>query len=197
MYTGKLSPIKDLRHCKPAFKIYSALNILKLCRKICSNYALTLIHYIFPQLVSIKSVFTLFLAPANEVCEAYVFTPVCQSFCSQGVYVAGVGSCLAEGRVWWGACIVGGMHGRGVHGRGGHAWCGVCMGARACHAHSPDTTRYSRSMRGRYASYWNAFMLRYLLSLLQRILHDIKMNFTYHYLIFCILVRPQNDHLGD
>ena len=25
-----------------------------------------------------------FLPPANEVCEGYVFTPVCQSFCSQG-----------------------------------------------------------------------------------------------------------------
>ena len=24
-----------------------------------------------------------FLPPANEVCESYVFTPVCQSFCSQ------------------------------------------------------------------------------------------------------------------
>ena len=27
---------------------------------------------------------TLLLPPANEVCEGYVFTPVCQSFCSQG-----------------------------------------------------------------------------------------------------------------
>ena len=25
-----------------------------------------------------------FLPPANEVCKGYVFTPVCQSFCSQG-----------------------------------------------------------------------------------------------------------------
>ena len=25
-----------------------------------------------------------FLPPANEVCEGYVFTPVCQSFCSRG-----------------------------------------------------------------------------------------------------------------
>ena len=24
------------------------------------------------------------LPPANEVCEGYVFTPVCRSFCSQG-----------------------------------------------------------------------------------------------------------------
>ena len=26
-----------------------------------------------------------YLPPANKVCEGYVFTPVCQSFCSQGV----------------------------------------------------------------------------------------------------------------
>ena len=34
--------------------------------------------------------------------------------------------------MWWGACMVGDMHGRGVHGReacvvGGHAWQGACM----------------------------------------------------------------------
>ena len=32
----------------------------------------------------------MFLPPANEVCEGYVFTPVCQSFCSRGVGVGGV-----------------------------------------------------------------------------------------------------------
>ena len=85
------------------------------------------------------------LPPANEVCEGYVFTPVCQAFCSQG-----------GGRAWWvgvHAWGVGGMHGRsGVHGRGwgacmvlrhvwqgggGHAWqCGVGMRGRggACMA---------------------------------------------------------------
>ena len=26
----------------------------------------------------------LYLPPANKVCEGYVFTPVCQSFCSRG-----------------------------------------------------------------------------------------------------------------
>ena len=30
-----------------------------------------------------KEFFLTFLPPANEVCEGYVFTPVCQSFCSQ------------------------------------------------------------------------------------------------------------------
>ena len=46
----------------------------------------------------------------------------------------------------------GGMHGGGVCG-GGHAWQGACMPRMP-----PDTTRYGRSMRGRYASYWNAFL---------------------------------------
>ena len=51
--------------------------------------------------------------------------------------------------------MAGGVHGRGgMHGKGG-----VCV--RGMHAmHTPaDTTRYGRSMHGRYASYWNAFLL--------------------------------------
>ena len=96
------------------------------------------------------------------------------------------GACLAGGHAWqgdmhgrghaWrvvcvaggmcGGCIVGGMHGRG------HAWqrgicvAGGCMAGgvhgrgHACHTHHPPhTMRYGRSMRGRYASYWNAFLL--------------------------------------
>ena len=90
----------------------------------------------------------------------------------------------------WGACVVkggvhskgrvcmvkGGMHGKGeacmtkpcmvkgggMHGeggacvaKGGHAW----QGGHAWYAH-PPSMRYGRSMRGRYASYWNAFLLR-------------------------------------
>ena len=66
----------------------------------------------------------------------------------------------------------GGVRGRaGVCGGGrGHAWQGervwqggVRVGEGACvphtHAPPPDTTRYGRSMGGRYASYWNAFLL--------------------------------------
>ena len=56
------------------------------------------------------------LLPANEVCEGYVFTPVCQSFCSQGW------PCMAEG------CVAGGMHGEG------HAWLGGMCGRGACMA---------------------------------------------------------------
>ena len=56
------------------------------------------------------------------------------------------GACMAggmhgRGHAWWGACIVGGMHGKGgVHGGGMH-------GRRDGHC--------SR----RYTSYWNAFLL--------------------------------------
>ena len=117
-------------------------------------------------------VFKLYLPPANEVCEGYVFTPVCQSFCSQrgcmagGACVAGDmcgrGACVAGGCAWARGCVhgrvcvcgQGGMCGRGacmagdMHGQGGCAWQG---GMHATHT-PPDTTRYGQSMRRRYAS---------------------------------------------
>ena len=86
---------------------------------------------------------------------------------------AGRGACMA------GACMVGGMHGRGfVHGRGacvarsmdgrggGHVWEGMgaymvgvmCGKGHVCHTNPADTTRYGRSMHGQYASYSNAFL---------------------------------------
>ena len=34
-----------------------------------------------------RRLFISLLPPANEVCEGYVFTPVCQSFCSWGEYL--------------------------------------------------------------------------------------------------------------
>ena len=53
-----------------------------------------------------------FLPPANEVCEGSVFTPVCQSFCSQftgggipACIVAGVLACLAGGLQWGGGGV--------------------------------------------------------------------------------------------
>ena len=59
------------------------------------------------------------------------------------------GACVVGGHAWWGACVVGG------HG-GGHAWGGGVRGGggHVCHG------RYHgiRSMSGRYASYWNAFL---------------------------------------
>ena len=66
----------------------------------------------------------LFLPPATKLRQGNIFTSVCLEFCPQG-------ACMAGGHVWWGACIVGGMH------SGGHAWqggrvVGVCM-ARGMH----------------------------------------------------------------
>ena len=77
------------------------------------------------------------------------------------------------GHVWQGACMAGGMHGGGcawqgacmaggMHG-GGCAWQGACMARVAWQGMCmpcmpPSTMRYGRSMRGRYASYWNAFL---------------------------------------
>ena len=92
------------------------------------------------------------LPPANVLCEGYVFTPVCQSFCSQGgdVHsrgcawregVRGRGVCVA-GRhawqgVWQGVCMVGGVHGGGACVVGGVwqercVWQGGVRGRGAC-----------------------------------------------------------------
>ena len=67
------------------------------------------------------------------------------------------GACMVGGRghVWQGeACMAGGMHGGGMRGRG-HVWWG--RGVRG---------RYYeiRSMSGRYASYWNAFLFDMILT---------------------------------
>ena len=79
------------------------------------------------------------LPPANVLCEGYVFTPVCQSFCSQG-----------------GTCIAGGVRGRGVHGRGvcvhGRGVCvaGVCVLQGGMHGGGVRGRYYEiRSMSGR------------------------------------------------
>ena len=56
---------------------------------------------------------------------------------------------------WRGACMAGGMYGRG------HAWQGEACVARggACVAHTSPARYYEiQSMSGRYASYWNAYL---------------------------------------
>ena len=87
-----------------------------------------------------------FLLHTNEVCEGYVFTPVCQSFCSQGGMHGCRGVCMVvEGGGMYGcrghAWLQGGMCGckgvcmvarGGMHGCGGHAWlwgCGWLLGS--------------------------------------------------------------------
>ena len=61
-----------------------------------------------------------------------------------------------EGMHGRGACVVGGMHGRG------HVWQGACM-AGGVHGGEGMRGRYYeiRSMSGRYTSYWNAFLYFY------------------------------------
>ena len=102
------------------------------------------------------------LPPANEVCEGYVFTGVCLSTQGGGMhgFIRG-GMC---GFIW-----------------GGHAWfysggaCMVLFGGGMCGFNRDGAVRgfsgggmrgffsffeYNeiRSMSGRYASYWNAFL---------------------------------------
>ena len=73
-----------------------------------------------------------FLPPANEVCKGYVFTPVCQSFCSHG------GEYL-------GRYTPGQVHPSGRY---------------TPMAGTPPLAMYAGiwSTSGRYASYWNAFL---------------------------------------
>ena len=109
----------------------------------------------------LKACYVAFLSPANEVCEGYVFTPVCQSFCSQaGVHGRGrAWGCCAWGHGWWGEWVVGGVHGGG-HVWWGHAWRGPCMvggmcGRGACVAWGRMTTppqdHETRSVNARVA----------------------------------------------
>ena len=91
--------------------------------------------------------------------------------------MCGRGACMPGGSVWLGGmcggqhaspvgvCMAAGMHGQGscMPGKVMHAWQGhACLGwGAACHAcPQPDTTRYGLSMSWRYASYWNAFLLK-------------------------------------
>ena len=63
---------------------------------------------------------------------------------------------MAGGHAWQGVCMAGGVHGGGACVAEGHAWQG---GMHAMDTPPPNTTRYGQSMRGRYACYWNAFLL--------------------------------------
>ena len=87
-----------------------------------------------------------FLLPATKLGQGNIFRSVCQGFCPQG------------GHAWWGHAWQGGMRDRwgarmvGACMAVGHAWQGacVCWGEGGMHG--------IRSMSGRYASYWNAFL---------------------------------------
>ena len=124
------------------------------------------------------------LPPANVVCEGYVFTPVSDSVNGGGACVVARGACMVApggvgmrgcsggmrgcsgGCAWllWGGvrgCSQGGMCGCSRDGwgacviatRGVRAW--LLQGGGMCGIQR-DTE--IRSMSGRYASYWNAFL---------------------------------------
>ena len=61
------------------------------------------------------------------------------------------GGMRGRGCAWQGVCMV-----VGHAWQRGHAWQG---GMHAMDTPPPNTTRYGQSMRGRYACYWNAFLL--------------------------------------
>ena len=90
------------------------------------------------------------LPPANEVCEGYVFTGVCLSTGGVACVVAQGGACMVlfGGRAWF---YLGGMRGF-IGGRAWFYWGGVC-GFSSFFGYNEI-----RSMSGRYASYWNAFL---------------------------------------
>ena len=80
----------------------------------------------------------LFLPPANEVCEGYVFTGVRLST-GGGHAWQGVGGVHGKGHAWLGVCT---WWGRGMRGRG-HVWQGVCMAGGACMAEGQPTGMHS------------------------------------------------------
>ena len=109
------------------------------------------------------------------------------SVCPQGGARVAGGACMVGGHVWqgghawWGqrwhgACMAGDVHGRGRAWQGGHVWQGgharlgvhgrgACMAGGMHAVHPPqqilrDTVIWS--MSGRYASYWNAFLVTLL-----------------------------------
>ena len=131
-----------------------------------------------------------YLLPANEVCKGYVFTSICQSFCSQGgisseggvakegdVHGKGGGMCgkwvrmergrACQGVCAWqteGMCIPGGMCGRGC----------ACQGGMHCKegVHATETTTEALSMECILVVTWSLivnftnYMLTTLLSMI-------------------------------
>ena len=78
-----------------------------------------------------------YISPTNEVCEGNVFTGVCLS-------TGGLGLCSA-----------GSLSGEGVSVQG----LGLCPGGVPVQEDAPKVKS------GRYASYWNAFCVKYALTL--------------------------------
>ena len=82
-----------------------------------------------------------------------------------GACVVGGGIC-GRGCAWQGACVAGGVCGggghvwqRSIHGRGGMCGRGVCMAGGMRGRKGGMPARRDGHCSGRYASYWNAFLL--------------------------------------
>ena len=113
----------------------------------------------------------LYYRPQQQLLKGSVFAPVCQSFCSGGVHGRG---CAWQGSVcaWQGEgmCMTGGgaVVAEGACVAGGHAWPGRawwgegCVAGEACMAGGVCGRRDGHCSR-QYASYWNAFLLHYVL----------------------------------
>ena len=80
---------------------------------------------------------------------------VAMGVCMAGVGACMAGECVAMGACMAGTCVVGGMHCRGVC-----VAMGVCM-AGGMHVRGCVCGRRDGHCSGRYASYWNAFLLMY------------------------------------
>ena len=87
------------------------------------------------------------LPPANEFCKGYVFTPVCQSFCSQGG--GGVPGQVHPAKDQVNPPGPGTPPGPSTPPRPG-----IPLGSSTC--------REIRATSGRYASYWNPFLFIFL-----------------------------------
>ena len=116
------------------------------------------VRFYFSQPMLLYPIFGVFLPPANEVCECYVFTPVCQSFCSRGV-------CSSA---WWDAPPCPHPPARGRHPPGDQRQTPPRDKGQTPPPPPKPRGRYPpgssvcweiRATSGRYASYWNAYLL--------------------------------------
>ena len=72
----------------------------------------------------------LYYRPQTKLRQGNVFTSVCQEFCPQGGACV-VGGMHGRGHVWWGTCVARGVHDRGV------CVVGVCLAGGGGHVRVP------------------------------------------------------------
>ena len=103
--------------------------------------------------------------------------------CGKEGHVWWRGACVAKkggGHEWWGDMHVGG-HGWQRHAWQGVAWCWLCMAGGGMRG------RRDGHCRGRYASYWNAFLFsfsfRFSFNVYQR-LSDFLLTLNWHFLFW-------------